>query len=421
MHDPSSKEQRYDGYVQEKCENGIIPFKTLLIALVAVLCVSIVIMLCLFGALKSRGDSLPSDIDYETEDTDNATESITQENVTVAQSDLQITDVEKTTVSYNSLNPVDVVARPIHSDVPLLPIMPIEEPDVYASYTDDTVNLSNIRSEFAILLDLQENKILAHKNGDEKMYPASMTKVMTMIVAYENITDFNEYFTITAEMTDPPYLAGASVAGFKVGESLPLIDIMYGIALPSGADATYAVAFKVSGSEEAFAELMNKKAEELGLKNTHFVNASGLHHPDHYTTPHDMAIIMRYAMSIPLLEEIMSTYRYRTVPTDFHPRTAPDDEVMDESNITDDRLGGLLLTSTMFSRMYGDEAEVAEIIAGKTGYTNEAHNCLASVAETPAGKRYLLVTGNALSTAEEGNYGAVYDAFYIYKNYIPQS
>ena len=105
-------------------------------------------------------------------------------------------------------------------------------------------------------------------------------------------------------------------------------------------------------------------------------------------------------MNIPLLAEILSTYKYTTAPTPQHPE-------------------GILLVSTMFSRMYGDEPEVAEVIAGKTGYTNEAANCLVSCAETPEGKRYILATGGAPSTASEGQYGAVFDAIEIYKEYIP--
>ncbi|MBE6679232.1 MAG: D-alanyl-D-alanine carboxypeptidase [Ruminococcaceae bacterium] len=352
---------------------SIISFKTLLVVLLSVLSVSLVIMLCLLGALRGRNNALENELlehGYSVGDTA----------AVFATEELPAGTVTNATVA---------------------PLSPLEEPDVYAMYTDDTVNLTDIRSEFAILLDIKNNKVLAHKNGNSRMYPASMTKVMTLIVAYEHIEDLNETFTFDYTITDPAYKAGASVAGFLSSETVPMIDILYGIALPSGADATTAVAVRVAGSEEKFAELMNEKAAALGLENTHFVNASGLHDPDHYSTPHDIAIIMRYAMNIPLLAEIMSTYQYVTTATPQHPE-------------------GLLLVSTVFSRMYGTEPEVAEIIAGKTGYTNEALNCLVSCAETPSGERYILVTGRAMSTAEEGNYGAVYDAFKIYKNYIPQ-
>ena len=341
-------------------------FQKILLVLTAVLTVSLVVLLAVLVVYRLK----TNDIEQE-----------------IAAADSHNAEVQK------EIEALDALATALD---------PIEEPPVYATYTDDTKILDDIRSEYAILIDVQNNEVIAHKNGDEKMYPASMTKVMTLIVAYENIADMNETFTFDYTITDPAYQAGASVAGFLSSETVPLIDIMYGIALPSGADATTAVAVKVAGSESEFAELMNKKAEEMGLENTHFVNASGLHDDNHYSTPHEMAKILEYAMNIPLVAEILSTYKYTTTPTTQHP-------------------DGLLLVSTVFSRMYGDEPEVAEVIAGKTGYTHEASNCLASCAETLDGRRYILVTGKALSTAEEGQYGAVYDAIYIYKNYIPQS
>ncbi|MBQ6614447.1 MAG: D-alanyl-D-alanine carboxypeptidase [Clostridia bacterium] len=266
----------------------------------------------------------------------------------------------------------------------------------HADRDEFTKTLTGIRSEFAILIDLSTNTVVADKNGDKRIYPASMTKLMTLIVAAEYITDFDEHFTFSYAITDPAYQAGASVAGFLSSESVPLIDVMYGVALPSGADATTAIAIKVAGSEEAFAELMNKKALEIGLEKTHFMNASGLHHNDHYSTPHEMAIILEYAMKIPMIAEILSTYQYTTTPTEQHPE-------------------GILLTSTIFSRMYGDEAGNCEIISGKTGYTHEARQCLASMAETPDGRRFVLVTAMA-----QNRYDPVWDAIDIYKNYIPE-
>lgn len=275
-------------------------------------------------------------------------------------------------------------------------IPPVSEPVIdYAANTVTTKAISGIDSAYAILIDIDKNEVVAEKNGDTRIYPASMTKVMTLIVAAEHLTDLEETFTFDYTITDPAYKAGASVAGFLAGESVTFRDILYGVALPSGADATTAVALRVAGSEEAFAELMNKKAADMGLKGTHFVNASGLHDDDHYSTPHEIAIIMEYAMEIPLLAEILSTYQYTTAATPQHPE-------------------GILLTHTMFSRMRGDEAGNCEVLAGKTGYTPEAGQCLVSVAEMPDGARYVLVTASAT-----GKYAPVYDAIDVYKNYLP--
>ena len=273
---------------------------------------------------------------------------------------------------------------------------PIDEPQIdHAANTVMTKTIGGIDSAYAILIDMDKNEVIASKNGDARIYPASMTKVMTLIVAVEHISDLDELFTFDYTITDPAYKAGASVAGFLSGESVSLRDILYGVALPSGADATTAIAVKIAGSEEAFAELMNAKATDMGLTNTHFVNASGLHDKEHYSTPHEIAIIMEYAMEIPMLAEILSTYQYTTAATAQHPE-------------------GLLLTSTMFSRMRGDEAGNCEVIAGKTGYTPEAGQCLVSVAKTSEGEQFVLVTAHA-----SGKYAPIYDAIDVYKNYLP--
>ena len=138
-----------------------------------------------------------------------------------------------------------------------------------ATFTDNTKDLI-IDSEYGILIDLSDNTVVASKNGDSRIYPASMTKIMTLIVAYEHIEDLNATYTFPAEIFDPLYQANASVAGFKPGETVPYRDLLYGTALPSGADATTALALTVAGDETAFAELMNQTAQRLGLKNTHF-------------------------------------------------------------------------------------------------------------------------------------------------------
>lgn len=275
-------------------------------------------------------------------------------------------------------------------------VSPIDEPKIdRAVYAKDSKVIDGIGSKYAILIDTDSHTVVASRGGEEKIYPASMTKLMTLIVAVEHIADFNDTYTFTYQIINPPTLAGASVAGFSVGETVPLIDLLYGTALPSGADATSALADYIAGSEEVFAELMNEKAEMMGLDSTHFVNASGLHNSDHYSTPHEMALILEYALEIPLLRDVLSTYQYTTTPTEHHP-------------------SGLLLTSTLFSRMYGDEPEVAEVFAGKTGYTIEAKNCLASAAKTEDGRTYILVTAYA-----DGSYAPIYDAIDVYKKYIP--
>ena len=263
----------------------------------------------------------------------------------------------------------------------------------YASATSDTIQLgSSIMSDYAILIDLSTNTVKAQKNPDSTIFPASMTKIMTLIVAYENCKNFDETFTMTAEITDPLFLAGASVAGFSVGEEVTVRDLLYGAILPSGGDATDALAIHIAGSIEKFVDMMNRKVLQMGLSNTHFANPSGLHDDDHYSTPHEIALILQYALKIEECKKILCTYQYTTESTPQHPE-------------------GLLLTSTMFSRMAGNESGTATVLGGKTGYTNEGLHCLASLAKiNSSGKEYVLVTAHAPAT-----YDPVYDCINIYK------
>lgn len=271
----------------------------------------------------------------------------------------------------------------------------------YAKYTDKTANLS-IESGYGILIDLDTNTVLASKGGDERIYPASMTKVMTLIVAYENIKDLdNTTYTFSAEMLDEYFRANASVAGFMANETVSAKDLIYGAILPSGGDATGALAELVGGDEEGFAALMNEKVKALGLKNTHFVTASGLHDDNHYSTCHDMAIILRYALNNPFMRSVLSAYKYTTSSTQQHP-------------------DGITLTSTLFSRMAGDEVEGLFVQGGKTGYTIEAKNCLCTFAANCredesdiTNPQYILVT--ALAAGNE--YVPVFDAIAAYEKY----
>lgn len=276
------------------------------------------------------------------------------------------------------------------SDTPQKPLIP------YPVRTADTVFLgSEVDAPCAILWDITANRVVAAKGENTRVYPASVTKIMTLLVAVENITDFTDTFTMTYEILYPLYRNEATIAGFLEGERVVVEDLLYGTILPSGADASHGLAEYVAGSEEAFVQLMNEKAAALGLKDTHFVNTSGLHDKNHYTTAADMAVILRAAMNDAHCRQVLSTYQYTTVPTAEHPE-------------------GILLTSTLFSRMYGDEPDGAVIAAGKTGFTDQALHTLATYAEAEGrrGHTYVLVT-----MQNSTRWTAVHDAFNIYSRF----
>lgn len=267
-------------------------------------------------------------------------------------------------------------------------------PQVSESYVP--ITLASIKSPYLALLDVEDNKVIAGKDYDRRIYPASMTKIMTLIVVVERLKDLNATFTMTSDIIAPLVKQQASRAGFDPGEVVSVNNLLYGLILPSGADAAVALADMVAGSEDAFVDLMNQKCEEMGLKNTHFTNTSGLHNENHYTTPVEMGMIMEYAMKDETCAKILSTYQYTTTPTEQHPN-------------------GILLTSTIFSRMYGNEVQGMTITAGKTGYTDEAGNCLISYAEKD-GRHYVAVIAG-------GSYkwNVIFDDFDIYKNYTSAS
>lgn len=248
-----------------------------------------------------------------------------------------------------------------------------------------------IDSTSAALLSLSSGEILAGENAFARINPASMTKIMTVLVAYEHAASLDDTFTVTNTIIDPVYRAGASLAGFAAGETVTVRDLLYGTALPSGAEAAVSLAVYTAGSEEDFAALMNEKAAELGMAGSHFTNCTGLHGDDHYSTCADIAVLLAYALEYPECREILSSYEYTTSPTAQHP-------------------DGVKLTSTVFSRMYGTEAAGMTILAGKTGYTPEAGQCLASYAERIRdGAGFVFVTGGA-----EGKFEPVFDAIRVY-------
>lgn len=241
------------------------------------------------------------------------------------------------------------------------------------------VDVSGLNSPYSIVITARGGRVLGEQNGRERMYPASMTKMMTAIVALDKLK-LSKEITFTSEMLDALTGTDATQAGYQAGETAKVEDILYGIILPSGADCCMAVAYEVSGSEEAFVELMNKKAKKIGMKDTHFCNTIGLHNEDHYSTCYDMAILLKYCLRNKTFREIITSPYHSTGPTNVHP-------------------DGITVYSTMFNNLSSTEVTGGEILGGKTGFTNAAGLCLASFAEID-GREYIVVTGGAPGTGE---------------------
>ncbi len=262
-----------------------------------------------------------------------------------------------------------------------------ETEDVIAPQEDETdeeelkdrleLDLSNLDlySPHVYLVNIDKGKVIEERKSEERMFPASLTKIMTAIVAIENLPGLEDSVPISEEMF--PYLIerDASVAGYYPGEIARAVDLLYGTMLPSGADASIALAEYIAGSEAEFVQLMNEKAKQLSMENTHFTNVTGLHDDNHYSTVKDIYLLLKYAITNPVFLDIFTSETYTTLPTTLHPE-------------------GLTFHSTMFSKLENPVFKTGQILGGKTGYTDMAGLCLASLAKID-GERYILITTGA--------------------------
>lgn len=239
-------------------------------------------------------------------------------------------------------------------------------------------SLKNIRlnSEYAMLVDLEDQQVLYEKNSKERIYPASLTKVLTAIAALDATDDLAKKAEVTAEDLQGLWEENASVAGFQAGDQISYEDALYALMLPSGADAANFLANRLSGSVPAFVDDMNKKAQAFGMKNTHFMNTSGLHDDNHYTTLSDMKIMMDHAWKNTAFRKVMTSLQYTIPSIGSHP-------------------DGLALRSTLLMFRNDLSFRGGEIIGGKSGFTLEAGSNLISIAKMSDGHMYMLLTAKA--------------------------
>ncbi len=255
------------------------------------------------------------------------------------------------------------------------------------------VDALEIDSKHAVLYNLNDQQVVYEEGKDERVSVASLTKIMTTITAIENIVDYNQEIIIKSSMFTGLREQNAAVIGLRDGQKVTYRDLLYGMFLGSGADATRAISISIAGSEEKFVELMNKKAKELKLSNTHFVNTVGLDDELHYSTVDDIAKILNYAFQNDKFKEIFTTKNY----------TLSDNSIK--------------VSSTFFKTAEKAVIDSSFILGAKTGYTENAGRCLASIAFDEVNQiTYLLVTTNAKVTPNHVRDAVtVYD--YYFKNY----
>ena len=271
------------------------------------------------------------------------------------------------------------------------------EPRLEAS-TDEGTALpgSEVVSENVVFIDVEAGRILGQRGAQSRIPPASMTKILTVLVAAEHITDPDDTFEITQDIVDYSFVNRCSNAGFEVGEKVTINDLFYGTVLPSGGEAAVALAVYVSGSQEAFVELMNEKLEELGISaTTHFTNCVGIYDDDHYSTVYDMAVILKAAYDNSYCREVLGVRTYKTSVTEQHP------EGIDLSNL--------------FLRRIEDRDTHGEVLCAKTGYVDQSGNCAASLGIGNDGKRYICVTAHANDT-----WSCIRDHVALYQQFLPE-
>lgn len=260
--------------------------------------------------------------------------------------------------------------------------------------TEQTGTLGDISSSCGILVNADTGEILAAKDETARIVPASMTKVMTVLVAAEALQNKNlsDTVEITEDILETVSADNDAAVGFQAGEAVTVADCLYGAALHSGADAAIALGRYVSGSDDAFVEAMNQKAEELGLSDTHFVNAVGAYDENQYSTVEDIAKILQAALDNDLARKVLSTRQYTTVKTSIHP-------------------DGITVSNRFLKRM--ETQDVPGIVfSAKTGYLSAAGFCAVSSMTGSDGTRYICCTAKAPDTWScIYDHAAIYNAF----------
>lgn len=222
------------------------------------------------------------------------------------------------------------------------------------------------------LFNLDSKEVVFSKSAFDSVYPASITKIMTAILA-EKYGNMDDVVTITAE--DVTLESGSQVIGFEVGDTVTMRELFHGLLIYSGNDAAMAIARQVGGTVENFVAMMNQEAHELGCFNTHFMNPSGLHDASHYTSVYDIYLMLNEALEYPLFSQVMQLSVY---------------------NLTYTKADGTVVNVNLDStdKYLTKEKEAPKgvtVLGGKTGTTSIAGNCLSLVSQNSYGEPHVSI------------------------------
>ena len=242
----------------------------------------------------------------------------------------------------------------------------------------------SVAAKAALLIDLNTGRAVYEQDADERVYPASLTKIMTCLLALEN-GNLSDVVTVSASALDD-LDADSSVAGLQVGEQMTLENLLYCMMLVSGNDACNVIAEHIAGSVADFVRMMNQRAYELGCLNTHFSNPHGLHDESHYTTARDLSIITQAALKSENFRQIVDTYEYQL----------PDDNM--RQNIPKLKTTNMLIYRSLSKTLYYSRAHGI-----KTGYTSQAGRCVISEATGDGLDLLGIVCGAATTVLDSGD------------------
>ncbi|MBR6402405.1 MAG: D-alanyl-D-alanine carboxypeptidase [Eubacterium sp.] len=289
---------------------------------------------------------------------------------------------------------------------------------------DEPSRSQELMSTYMILVDLDTDEIIAERDCEKPVSPASMTKILTVLTARDFISKdkLDDKFEITSDIIEYADATDCSCVGFRPGDKVTVRDLLYGTILRSGADAAIGLARYCCGDEQKFVDLMNEKAKKMGLaETTHFTNVVGLYDDELRCSMKDMAVILATAVQDDLLRDALSR---RVYTTDTKYVFDENGYIVDDEDKKDDEKGtegdaeeveptGIEIVNLFLYRIDDREFD-GKVVAAKTGYVSQAGCCCASYYEANDGKKYVCVTGNSIST-----WKSIFDHASVYRSYTP--
>lgn len=255
----------------------------------------------------------------------------------------------------------------------------------------------NLKSDCIYVYSIDDEKEIFSKNSDKKVYPASLTKMMTVLTAVENIDDFDKKAPIDKKSYQKLVKQNASMAGFYGNEPTTFEDLLYGTLLASAGECADSLAINVAGSKEKFVDLMNENAKNMGLNNTHFKNSEGMDENNHYSSAKDMAVLLKNSLKNEKFYKIFTTDKYTSTKTLDHPK-------------------GIEIESTVLGRLKDYDQDGFKIIGGKSGTTEKAGLCWATLAIKNNKKYIVVVMGVPFDDIRNPGDGQIQDTLEILRN-----